>query len=211
MGVSPDTAPKPRQSAALRIPLGYADVDSFVERYARNVSRSGLFLPAETPLPVGTLLRFEVVLRDGQPVLRGEGEVTWTTAGVAGSSGADDGEALSGMAVRLQRLDERSRSLVERVLAFKEREGNLQRFFTAAPDPFTAPAAPTAAGAPRAAALDVDQLPRARALAADLARGAATPEEAELLALLKRPDAPAAEPLSAQEASRQLDALLRSR
>ena len=57
--------------------LRYPDLETFVEKYAPNVTRGGIFLASREPRPVGDVLRFEVLLRQGGPVLSGEGRVTW--------------------------------------------------------------------------------------------------------------------------------------
>jgi uncharacterized protein (TIGR02266 family) len=61
----------------VRVRLRYPDLDTFVEKYAPNVTRGGIFLASRDPRPVGEVLRFEVLLRQGGPVLSGEGRVTW--------------------------------------------------------------------------------------------------------------------------------------
>jgi uncharacterized protein (TIGR02266 family) len=57
--------------------LRYPDLETFIEKYAPNVTRGGIFLASREPRPVGDVLRFEVMLRQGGPVLSGEGRVTW--------------------------------------------------------------------------------------------------------------------------------------
>ena len=61
----------------MRVRLRYPDLETFVEKYAPNVTRGGIFLASREPRPVGAVLRFEVLLRQGGPVLSGEGRVTW--------------------------------------------------------------------------------------------------------------------------------------
>ena len=60
---------------ALRCSLDYPDIETFIVRYGRNLSTRGIFLPSADPPPAGTAVRFEVVLADGRPILRGEGPV----------------------------------------------------------------------------------------------------------------------------------------
>lgn len=198
----------PDNVLALRCTLDYADLEAFVVHYGRNVSTRGVFLPAQEPPPVGTAVRFEVVLSSGQLVLRGEGVVVWQAPLDTAHS-----EQLHGMAVRFLRLDTHSRAVIEKIVAYKA--AHPAAFFETTPDPLTSP---RAAVSPLAA---VDTLPRAavpapvaqpsRPRSQDLASlpGQAGPEEAELLALAAPPAAPAA--LSASEAARRLDALLSRR
>jgi uncharacterized protein (TIGR02266 family) len=66
-----------RPEDVVRVRLRYPDLETFVEKYAPNVTRGGIFLASREPRPVGEVLRFEVLLRQGGPVLSGEGRVTW--------------------------------------------------------------------------------------------------------------------------------------
>src|SRR3970040_2071290 len=42
-----------RQPVSMRIKLKYPDVQSFIERYSSNISRGGIFVQTERPVPVG--------------------------------------------------------------------------------------------------------------------------------------------------------------
>lgn len=86
-----------------------------------------MFLPSTTPLPPGERLRFEVVLADALPVLRGEAEVRWT----------EESSTLQGMGVRFVRLDAQSQELLTQVLTWKAEHP--EACYQAAPDPFAAP------------------------------------------------------------------------
>lgn len=98
----------------MRINLKYADVGTFIERYAVNVSRGGVFIPARTPRDVGTLVRFEFLLAGGTPVLRGEGQVIWVKPYDPAQP-----RRVHGMGLRFTRLDPDSRQVLEQVLAWK--------------------------------------------------------------------------------------------
>jgi uncharacterized protein (TIGR02266 family) len=63
--------------ALVRIQLRYPDEATFIERFAPNVTRGGIFLASRNPYPAGETLRFEVALMQGPPLLRGTGKVTW--------------------------------------------------------------------------------------------------------------------------------------
>ena len=41
----------------LRIKLRYDDIDTFVEKFAPNIGRAGLFIRSRTPKPVGSEVR----------------------------------------------------------------------------------------------------------------------------------------------------------
>ncbi|WP_152643384.1 TIGR02266 family protein, partial [Anaeromyxobacter sp. PSR-1] len=69
----------PRVPVLLRIRLAYGSVDEFVDRFALNVSRGGLFVRTLEPQPPGTPLRLDVVLESGDQVIHGSGVVRWST------------------------------------------------------------------------------------------------------------------------------------
>ncbi len=52
-----------RTPVGLLLKLSYGTVDEFVERFASNISRGGVFIRTREPRPVGTLLAFELFPR----------------------------------------------------------------------------------------------------------------------------------------------------
>ena len=64
----------------MRIKLKYPDVETFIQKYAVNISRGGIFIATKQPKPVGTFVRFEFLLSDAgtSSIIRGEGQVQWT-------------------------------------------------------------------------------------------------------------------------------------
>ena len=64
-------------NAPVRVRLRYASFDDFIERFAPNVTRGGVFLASRTPPPVGTTFAFEIQLAGGEVALAGDGKVTW--------------------------------------------------------------------------------------------------------------------------------------
>ena len=68
----PPTPPKePRGPVSLRIKFRSASLEQFIERYAVDVSRGGIFIRTREPLAVGTQLRFDFQLQDAAPLLAG--------------------------------------------------------------------------------------------------------------------------------------------
>ena len=65
-----------RQDARLTINKEFDSFDQFVREYVTNISRTGVFIRAQTPLPVGTRvnLRFTVIMEDIETI-EGVGEV----------------------------------------------------------------------------------------------------------------------------------------
>ena len=50
----------------VRIRLRYPDLDSFVEKFAPNVTRGGVFLASRNVQPVGSTIGFEILLVGGE-------------------------------------------------------------------------------------------------------------------------------------------------
>lgn len=86
----------------------FASVDAFIDEYVMNISRSGIFIRSDDPLPVGTKvnLRFTVIL-DELETIEGIGQVTRVVSG----SGHP-----TGMGVVFIELTQVSKELIERIL-----------------------------------------------------------------------------------------------
>jgi uncharacterized protein (TIGR02266 family) len=104
----------PREEV-VRVRLRYPDLDTFVEKYAPNVTRGGIFLASRTPRPVGEVLRFEVLLREGGPVLSGKGRVTWVK-----EFNPNEPHRPYGMGVQFVAVDPSTRPVLDRLLKKKE-------------------------------------------------------------------------------------------
>ena len=100
--------------SVVRIYLRYPDVDTFVVRFAPNVTRGGVFLASRKPRPVGEVVRFEISLPQGPPLLWGSGRVTW----VREFNPAEPHRA-HGMGVQFTFVDPECRPLLDRLLATK--------------------------------------------------------------------------------------------
>ena len=109
----------PEQPPIVRVRLRYADIDTFIEKFAPNVSRGGVFLASKTPQPVGTVFRFEIQLAGGEVALAGDGKVTW----VRDFDPAAPNKPY-GMGVQFMRLDQPSRDMLARILARKTAAAN---------------------------------------------------------------------------------------
>ena len=97
---------------AIRITRPYDSEDELVRHELDTISRTGVVLVGAQPRPEGVILRFELALASGTPVLRGEGRVIGYKSAVVGSE--------PGLAVRFTRLDSKSKALVDRVAALRE-------------------------------------------------------------------------------------------
>jgi hypothetical protein len=103
----------PRPPVAIRITRPQTTEDDFVEQELETLTRTSVTLLGAQPRPQGVVLRFEIVLSTGHVVMRGEGRV------VGFRPNAHQG--LGGLTLRFTRLDSRSKTLVDRASALRER------------------------------------------------------------------------------------------
>ncbi len=99
----------------LLVRVKYEQVDEFIDHFATNISRGGIFLQSRKPYPKGTVLRFEMQLKGGQTVLRGAGEVAW-----ARLPAGEGKPKVPGMGIKFVRLDDPSKALVRKIVEIKE-------------------------------------------------------------------------------------------
>jgi uncharacterized protein (TIGR02266 family) len=95
--------------ASVRLHLKCPDAEDFVERFAPNVTRGGIFLPTRDARAVGATIRFEIALLDDTVVFAGEGVVTWVKP--------------KGMGVRFATLDPATEPVLERLLSRRAAAG----------------------------------------------------------------------------------------
>jgi uncharacterized protein (TIGR02266 family) len=120
--VDSNTRQAKRTPVTLKVKFKSETLDQFIERYAVDVSQGGIFIRTKEPQPVGTQMKFEFQLRDGAPLIGGEGTVVWireldpTRPAVA-----------PGMGVRFDRLSEGSNVVLERILTQKSRQTSTSR------------------------------------------------------------------------------------
>ena len=107
-----DTRKDPRAKVlSMTVRYKSATVDEFIEHHSHDVSRGGIFIKTPSPFPPGTLLKFELRIQDEQAVLAGVGRVVWKRE--AGDSGGDQP---AGMGVKFIKLDEKSKSLIAKLV-----------------------------------------------------------------------------------------------
>jgi molecular chaperone DnaK len=106
-------------AVGLAVRLSYGTVDEFVDRFAVNISRGGVFIRTREAKPVGTRVSFELRLHTGEAVIRGQGLVRW----VQGENAGARPPPAPGMGIQFTHLDAASRALVERMVTLKERRG----------------------------------------------------------------------------------------
>jgi len=98
----------------VRLQLRYPDEATFVQRFAPNVTRGGIFLASRTPFPVGSIINFEVSLLQGPPLLGGTGKVAWVR-----EFNPQEPQRAHGMGVQFLHVAPGSRPMLERLLAHK--------------------------------------------------------------------------------------------
>ena len=98
----------------LRIKFRSETIEQFVERYAVDVSRGGIFIRTREPLAVGTQLKFDFQLQDTSPLMAGEGTVVWIREHDPNRAGVTPG-----MGVRFDKLTPASQPVLDRILADK--------------------------------------------------------------------------------------------
>ena len=81
----------------------FESFDAFIQEYVTNISRSGVFIRAQSPLPVGTQvnLRFTVIM-DDMETIEGVGEVVRVEK--------------DGMGVVFRELNAYSKGLIDKLL-----------------------------------------------------------------------------------------------
>jgi molecular chaperone DnaK len=168
-----------RTPVGLLVRLSYGSVDEFVERFAVNISRGGIFIRSRDPKPVGTAVSFELKLVSGETILRGQGLVRWIQAE---SPGAHPPVA-PGMGIQFTPLDHASRALVDRMVAHKDGRGAAPGVTSAAPVATRPDHTPTPTRAPTPILPSVRPTPPPRApptLTPAHPRAAVSPAQADL-------------------------------
>ncbi|QQR90787.1 MAG: TIGR02266 family protein [Myxococcales bacterium] len=108
-----DTRKDRRAPVSLKVRFKSATVDQFIEQYSIDISRGGLFIKSKSPMPVGTLLKFEFQLKDESRLIQGVGRVVWMRM----PEQASEPDKPPGMGVKFIKMDPQSRALVERIVA----------------------------------------------------------------------------------------------
>jgi len=95
-----------RSPVAVRIVRPYDSEEAFLDSELETIGKTSVVLVGATARPVGTVVRFEIVLANGVALVRGEGRVL---------SYADcTFRNQPGLTLRLTRLDLRSKAFVDR-------------------------------------------------------------------------------------------------
>ncbi len=103
---------------SLNVRYKSATVDEFIENHAHDVSRGGIYIKTANPFPPGTLLKFEIRLASDQAVIAGVGRVVWKS-----DAGTTNGERPAGMGVKFIKIDEPSKTVIDKLVNTKADAG----------------------------------------------------------------------------------------
>ncbi|MDJ0765909.1 MAG: PilZ domain-containing protein [Myxococcota bacterium] len=103
----------PRQPIALEIRFKSATLADFVNRHSRDISRGGIFVKTKSPMPSGTLIKFDVSIGDNQSIIQGVGRVVWRRL----EDTSEDAPA--GMGIKFIKLDPTSQDNLNAILEGK--------------------------------------------------------------------------------------------
>ena len=109
----------------IRIRLRYGDLDTFVEKFAPNVTRGGVFLASRSIYSVGTVIAFELQIATGEIVLAGQGRVNW----VKEYDPAEPNRPF-GMGVQFISVEPAAKPILARMLRVKDASGVGRRVTT---------------------------------------------------------------------------------
>ncbi len=102
---------------ALRVLRPFATERELLEAEASAFTRTGVVLIGAQSRPNGVVLRFEIALKDGTPVMRGEGRVVGFRAGTPNEEAA--------LMLRFTRLDVKSKTLLDRAVVMREEKRSM--------------------------------------------------------------------------------------
>jgi uncharacterized protein (TIGR02266 family) len=99
-----------RKESRVTVNREFRDVDAFIIEYVQNISKSGVFIRSDDPLPVGTMvnLKFSVIMDDLETV-EGIGKVVRVVP--------PGGSEPPGMGVVFTQLNSFSAKLIEKMLS----------------------------------------------------------------------------------------------
>lgn len=114
-----DTRKDKRAPVSLKVRFKSATLDEFIEHYAADISRGGLFIKSKQPMAIGTLLKFELQLKDESRIVQGVGRVVWKRE--AGDAG--EGKP-AGMGIKFIKMEGDSKTMVERIVDARQDPGH---------------------------------------------------------------------------------------
>ena len=101
-----------KQLVAIRVTRPYSTEEEFLEHEIETLTRTSVMLIGAQSRPQGVILRFEVALLNGAPLMRGEGRVIGFRANALGD--------LPGLTLRFTRLDKKTKALVDKATLIRD-------------------------------------------------------------------------------------------
>ncbi|MEE8409683.1 MAG: TIGR02266 family protein [Myxococcota bacterium] len=108
-----DPARQQRVDVRIKVSLKYSDRATFVDRFSQNLSRTGIFIRASLPAPVGSRIHFEYRLSDDSRIMRGVGLVRWSR----NKADAEKAGKLPGMGIEFVDLDPQTEELINHIVS----------------------------------------------------------------------------------------------
>ncbi len=101
------------QRRPLRLQLNYRDATggNFLFEYSQNISKGGIFIETDTPMPSGANIVIQFQAPGSDDKIEVEGEVVWVNPVRDG-----DDNPNPGMGIQWRNLDEESRSLIATIV-----------------------------------------------------------------------------------------------
>ncbi|MEE2829535.1 MAG: TIGR02266 family protein [Myxococcota bacterium] len=101
------------QRAPLRMQLNYRDATggNFLIEHATNISRGGIFIETEHPLPIGAQLAIQFQAEGSEEPIQVEGEVMWVNAWKEGGENPNPG-----MGIRFTNLSDSDRATIASIV-----------------------------------------------------------------------------------------------
>jgi len=96
----------PRYEVDLKV--DYASKDIFVSNYVSNISKGGIFIQTESPLPIRSKIQLKIFLPDTKVTIAVKGMVAWNYDIKKGS-----GKISSGMGIRFVDLSPEGKAVLE--------------------------------------------------------------------------------------------------
>lgn len=94
-----------------KITLRVRDADHFMERFAGNVSETGVFIQTKDPRPVGTIVTLSTQLKTGEHLFAATSVVKWTR-----DSGEEQKGLMPGMGLKFLEIHPRDREWLKEVI-----------------------------------------------------------------------------------------------
>ncbi len=91
----------------VELEVKYSTHQGFAIDWITNISKGGMFIKTENPLPVGTQLEIKFSVPEQDEIISAEGEVRWVAPPSHGEF------VVPGMGIKITKIDEKSKKFLE--------------------------------------------------------------------------------------------------